>query len=240
MGRRFWTRAETQYVIDHYASQTACEIASQLGRTDKAVYQHAFSLGLTDKRSADEIEKRDVEILRLHKLGWSAGEMESRVGINQRTIRSRINKMGHTPNGRNARYRRRVAANTRKQCQEAGVANLAELRVLEYKRVAKRYGWPDHLSIRSVQIVETLYRQGPMTRKQLAVAIGMHWIGSRKTFRGRVPGGSYLAELQRAGLVVRLESAITHKGKGNHEDLYMVGLGVEPCRKTKSLSQSQT
>lgn len=240
MPRKFWTANETKYVVDHYATQTAGEIAMHLDRTEKAIYQHAFGLGLTEKRSVDEIENRDIEIRRLHKLGWSASEMESRIGIGRRTINSRIHKMGSNPNGRNDRYRRRVAENTRKQCHDAGVSNLAQLRVLEHKKVARRYGWPDHLSLRSVQIVETLYRRGPMTRKQLAVAIGMNWIGSRRSLKGTVPGGSYLAELQRAGLVVRLASAITHKGKGNHEDLYMVGLGVEPCRKPKGQSQSQT
>ncbi len=30
----------------------------------------------------------------------------------------------------------------------------------------------------------------------------------------------------------RLESAVSRKGRGNQEDLYMIGLGVEPCRKS--------
>lgn len=235
-----WNAADSRYVETNYGKHTVNEIAKHLGRSASSVYQHAVKVGAAKKYCKDEIAKRDAKIRELHAKGWSAGEMESVVGINSRTINERIHKMGLVPNGRNQRYRNRVAETTKNQCNLAGVKNLGELRSKEMKRVAQRFGWPDNLALRSVQIIETLYQRGPMTRRQIAEAIGLRWNGSRKTFGNtRVPGHSYLAELQRAGLVVRLESAITHKGKGNHQDLYMVGLGVEPCQQARKQSLLQ-
>lgn len=235
-----WKPSETKYVQRNYGKKSAQQIADHLRRSVRSVYQHATKCGAAGTYDKSQIARRDKKIKQLHAKGWSASEMESLVGIGRRTINARINQMGLTPNGRNERYRKRVAQKTREQCMAAGVASLGELRAKEMKRVAHRLGWPDHLALRSVQILETLYQQGPMTRKQIAKAIGMRWVGSRKTFSTkRVPGHSYLAELQRAGLVVRLESAITHKGKGNHQDLYMVALEVEPCQEARTRYQSQ-
>lgn len=235
-----WKPSETKYVQRHYGKKTVKDIAEHLGRSVGSVYQHATKCGAASTYDKTEIAWRDKKIKQLHGKGWSASEMESIVGIGHRTINARITRMGLKPHGRNERYRKRVAKKTREQCNAAGVANLGELRSKEMKRVAQRLGWPDTLALRSVQILETLYQRGPMTRKQIAEAIGIKWVGSRKTFSTkRVPGQSYLAELQRAGLVVRLESAITHKGKGNHQDLYMVALEVEPCQEARARYQSK-
>lgn len=239
MTRRPWSDADLRYVAKHYRNKPVEEIAAKLNRSRGAVYQQAAKLGVITPIDRELQAKRERGIRRWHANGWSSREIGEKIGMHPRSVRDKMHALGLTPNGRNERYRKRVAATTRKQCKEAGVANLGELRSKEFKRLAKRLGWPDHLSLRAVQILETLYQQGPMTRRQIAKAIDVPWRGSRKSLGNpRVPGGSYLAELQRAGLVIRLESAITHKGSGNHQDLYLVALGVEPCQQTRKPFQS--
>lgn len=234
MAGRFWTESEDGYLVASYGKKTAAAIGERIGRTRRAVYQRALKLGIVETRDDAAIAARDKKIWHLHSQGWNASEMVPVVGIDGRTINSRIHKLGLEPHGRGERYRKRVAETTRRQCAKLGVKSLAEVRSLRIREVARDLGWPEHLCLRSVQILEALYQIGPMTRKQIAVAIGVKWLGSRKTFSSnRAEGHSYLAELQRAGLVVRIESAITHKGKGNHQDLYMVGLEVEPCQKNR-------
>lgn len=224
----------------HYGSRTAGQIARHLGRSVGSVYQHANQIGVVKARDRDNESKEMETIRRLHAEGFNAAEIQAKTGVPSRTVNLRLNRMGLKPHGRHERYRKKAAKRAVAQCKAAGVKSLGELRSKEMKRVARGLGWPESLSLRAVQILETLYRCGPMTRKQIAEAIGMRWNGSRRTFsNSRVPGHSYLAELQRAGLVVRLESAITHKGKGNHQDLYLVALEVEPCQEARETYQSQ-
>jgi hypothetical protein len=170
----------------------------------------------------------------LHAKGWVASEIGREVGMHWRSVNKLINKLGIKPNGRNERYRKRVAATTRKQCEKAGVKNLGELRKARFREAVARIGW-EGLSLRGAQIAELLYQRGPMTRKQICEATGMPWKGSRKSLGNcRVPGGSYMAELQRAGVVVRLEAAVKGEGKGKSQDLYMIALGVEKSCQIKN------
>lgn len=240
MAGKPWTDEDDAFMLANYSSMTAAELAEKLGRTPSAVFQRATRCGLAKVRDGKEIARRDEKITQLHAKGWSASEMQETVGIQTRSINKRLTVLGLKPHGRSERYKRRVAKVTQKQCEAAGVHNLGELRALQMKRVARNLGWPDHLSLRSVQILETLYQRGPMTRRQIADAIGVQWRGSRRTFSTRrAPGGSYMAELQRAGLVIRLKKAIKGKGKGRSHDLYMVALEVEPCREKREHYQSQ-
>lgn len=216
------------------------DVAMRLSRSCSSVYQRANILGLSEVMCPHETARIKSRIRTWHARGWSDSEIAAKVGRDRRSVGEMRVRLGLEANGNNERRRRKVSERTKQQCEKAGVANLAEVRSESFKGVARRLGWPDHLSLRAVQILETLYQLGPMTRRQLAPAVGMRWRGSRKTFgNNRVPGGSYLAELQRAGLVIRLEKAITHPGKGNHEDLYMVALEVEPCQKARRQYQSQ-
>jgi hypothetical protein len=232
--KRPWSQRELRYVQTHFGSEFAGDIAIRLKRTRSAVYQVARKLGLSEVRDAQRVERLKRKIEKLNSQGFRDSEIGDRLGIDRRRVCDLRRSLGLPAIGRNESYRRMVARTTKRQCELAGVKSLAELRSKEMKRIARNLGWPDSLSVRAVQILETLYRRGPMTRKQIALAIGMPWVGSRRTFKNnRVPGQSYTAELIRAGLVIRLESAICRPGKGNHEDVYMVGLGVEPCRSKK-------
>lgn len=233
-----FTTREDRTIIANWGKIQASEIAKKLGRNVNSVYNRVYRLGIGEKHDKKAIAKRKVKIAALHAKGYSGQEIADGVGLGRRTVQNHLNRMGLSANGRNERYRKRVAKRTKQQCQEAGVKSLAGIKALEVRKLANGLGWPEHLSLRGLQIVDLLYVRGPMTRKQIAAAIGMRWKSSRKALsNSRVPGGSYMAELLRAGLLVRLESAITHKGKGNHEDVYMVGLEIEPCQIARNKSQ---
>jgi hypothetical protein len=232
MPGKAWTTEQDATIAKHYKKLPVREIALRLCRTESSVYQRASRLGLNDHRDKVELEKRKRKLARLIQQGLSDSEVASRLNMDRRALTEMRCRMGIVANGRSERYRRRVAEKTRRQCREAGVKNLAELRAKRFEEFVSSLGWAG-LSVRAAQIAEALHKRGPMTRRQICDAIEMPWRGSRKSLStNRVPGGSYLAELQRAGIVVRLRSAITHSGKGRREDLYMIGLGVEPCRKT--------
>jgi DNA-binding IclR family transcriptional regulator len=94
-----------------------------------------------------------------------------------------------------------------------------------YKAFAKESGWPDDLRPRAVQILNLLASHGmPLTRKQIAEKIGMPWKGSRKSLHSNDKEGSYLANLQARGLVIKLgKIANTNCGRGSGVSLYTLG-----------------
>lgn len=241
MDKRFYTQEQRDALIANYGKMLAKDLAKMIGRSVSSVHNTALRYGLTEKRDHDLIESRAQKVAELNAQGWSDQEVADAIGISRRSIRNYRDKLGLEPNGRNERYRKRVSENTRRQLEKAGVSSLAGLKSLEVKKYVRSLGWPDTLSLGSAFILELLYTRGPMTRRQLSEATGFRWKGTRKSLcNNRVPGGSYLAELQRAGLVVRLKNAINGMIVSGHgrQDIYMVGLEVEPCQKTRGLSRS--
>jgi Putative ATPase subunit of terminase (gpP-like) len=226
-----WSTRDDKRLRRLYGRTPAAKIAKLMGRTISSVYQRANKIKLSNPLDFDAIRHRKDQAKKLYANGWSDAEVAAAVGISRRTMTDSRNRMGIPANGKNhPRFRARVAATTARQCAAAGVRNLGELRSKRFREFVASTGW-GNVSIRSAQIAEALYRLGPMTRRQICAAIGMQWRGSRKTFStSRVPGGSYMAELQRAGYVVRLDAAVSKKGKGRCQDLYMIGLDVEPCK----------
>lgn len=222
---RYWKPWQQAFVAAHYRRARTATIAACLGKSPHAVYLTANRLGLSEKQSTP-IRDQHAEFMRLHRLGWSDAEVAAALGVTREGVteyRSR-QKPPLPANGRNERYRRRVAENTKRQCQEAGVASLAEVRVLAFRDFAKRNGWPEDLRPRAVQILNLLYDNGPMTRRQIVAAAGMRWRGSRPSLCSNDPEGSYLANLIARGLVVSLGriGTVHGKGKGRSVQVYAV------------------
>jgi transcriptional regulator len=236
MTRRFWTDREDAYMRENYRKQPAAKTAKRLNRSLRSIYQRANTLGLNEQRDQKALAKRKARIKTLHAKGWSDSEIAADIETDRRNVTRLRNTMGIPANGRNARYRKKVVARTKQQLKKAGAKSLADIKRREVQKLANKLGWPDHLSLRSIQIVETLYRHGPMTRRQIAATVGLPWKGRKTMGNKNVPGQSYMAELQRAGLVIHLPRAISRRGKGNNEGIYMVALEVEPCpiKTTKS------
>jgi len=73
------------------------------------------------------------------------------------------------------------------------------------RREAAASGWPQGLLLTETRILDALALHGPMTRKEIADAIGLPWTNSINVFHaGNAPGGNYLRHLVKTGLVVRL------------------------------------
>jgi hypothetical protein len=110
--------------------------------------------------------------------------------------------------------RQKVAEKTRQQLQRAGLPSIGHLRVEAFKKYARDHGWPEDLQVREVQILNAMWDRGPMTRREIAAAIGMPWKGTRKSLMGNRIGGSYLATLMRRGMVVNLGRIVKHPDAG--------------------------
>lgn len=229
-----WKASDDVFLRKHFGKLTAAEIGKAINRSTGSVYQRASNLGLIQKRDPVEQKRRRDLVAKHAKQGLSDSEVAAIVGIERRTVGDIRTKLGIPANGRSERFRKRVAAKTREQCAKAGVKNLAELKSEKVRELARKYGWPEYLSLRSIQIAEVLYRRGPMTRRQIAEAVGLPW-KDRGTFKNRhVRGHSYMSELMQSGIVVKLDRAIKGKGKGKSCGLYMIALGVEPCPRSES------
>lgn len=226
--RRPWTEAEQAKLERWYHSKPASEIAKLLRRTKTSVYQQARKIGLHEERDTERINRVCELIKKYNPQGWLDSEIAKVARVERRTIAEWRLKLQLPSNKGNDRHRRKVAEQTRKQVKAIGLKNLAEVRSLAFRQFAEKHGWPAHLSPRAVQIVEHLYKIGPMTKRQIAAVVGMPFRGSKKTLCSSTPGGSYLAELQRAELVIRLPRAVDHGGRGRQVSLYMMVPGACP------------
>lgn len=249
---RYWSIEEIKIVRDHYHSHTAPQIAVMLGLQPRAalnVYKIAAAIGLRKlARLDDELLNQVGE---LHAKGLNDVEIAKRLGSTRDTIHHvRFDRLRLPMVEDACSEARRRGVKT--QFARLGVSNAAELRSLAYRKYAAENGWPEDLRPREVQILNVLSAQGvPMTRQELAAAIGMKSkpedygrSGQRKLLAGNGPGGSYPASLARRGLVTILwrsgpQCKATGKGNGRRVNLYALGPAAlaiiqeraESCRK---------
>ncbi|OWY59511.1 hypothetical protein B7486_74185, partial [cyanobacterium TDX16] len=192
--RKRWTRAEDAAMRRHYGPGpehlTAAEIARRLGRTVKSIHEHAKFMGLVYQSRADTSDPAfDSGLRRLHAVGHTDPEIAGSLGCERHTVSLARRRLGLPSNRGGERHRRNVAARTADQCRAAGVRSLAEVRSLAFARRAAEAGWPADMPPRCCQILDAMEARGPMTRREIAEAIGATWIGSRRSLKGRVPGG---------------------------------------------------
>jgi hypothetical protein len=230
--RRPWTDTDRLVVREHFRKVPASQIARQLGRTPSGVFQCARNMGLSipQRFKAPDmvafIRARNAE-------GWSDAEIAAARGVDRHAVGHVRKSLGLPCNGKTSdRYRARVRAKTAEQLKAAGVPTLAALRCKVYRERSRAAGWPEDLRPRAVQMLSVLWERGPQTRRQLAEAIGMPWLGSRKSLVSNDPGGSYLAYLIARGLVISLGrvGTVHGKGKGRSVQVYSLPLFLERGR----------
>lgn len=253
MNGRPWTDAERDRVRAEYGIMPAAQLAALLGRPLSSLYQMADKLGRVE-RAHWATDQQVVDALReLHPQGYSDAEICELLGdrlgvaVNRHRVGELRRTIGLPTNNATQRYRDRVRENTRKQLNAAGVESLAQLRDERWKQWKRDLGWPEELTVRAVQSLELFYRHGALTRVQLCQMLG---VSSKKRTApiSNGPGGTVLAELQRAGLISRVRKGKkipyetkTHEqpwGNRNrtsvrnirfkHIDVYMINPGVEP------------
>lgn len=251
--RTLWTSTEVAFLRANYGRRPVEDIACKLGREVRKVYAAAARLGLTKR--VEPISRADrATIRRLAKAGICNRCIGRELGRARCTIRRQRRKLGFPDLEGKAtqptceRCIAKVRANTKKQCRDAGVKSLADIRALAYREFARENGWPEQLRPREVQILNALAARGvPMTRLEIAEAIGMRTdrMGANGTLAllvGNGDGGTHTATLLRLGLLGVLKRASPGApGKGFYfrsRDLYILGpaalaiLEARACKET--------
>jgi len=228
---RFWLAHELAMVRRLYWRVPAGVIAATIGRSRRAVSQRASLLGLARPRRRATDQDRET-ITRMAADGACNRCIGRACGLDRHAVARIRREIGARPlevRGSVGTCRQcveRVRAATREQCRRAGVASLAEIRIREFRRFAEASGWPADLRPRAIQMLDALWELGPMTRRQIAAAIGMPWKGSRDSLTSNDPEGSYLAHLMARGLVMQVGRCIRGDGPGRNVYLYSLAPGV--------------
>jgi len=223
--RKLFTPEEIEYVKAH-AHESSLAVCRKLGRDHHAVLNLRWRLGIGRKHA--DFGPRFVTFIREKAYqGWTATEMAKEWRCDRHAVSRRCKLLGISLERWSPRQISRVRKKTREQCRKAGVSSLAAVRVKAFKDYARRYGLPEDLLPREVQIINFLCRNGPSTRRQIAAGVGFPWKGSRKSLTGNRPEGTYLMHLINRGFVVNLGRVVKGKGSGYSTCLYSVPLTFE-------------
>ena len=236
MSGRLWTQDDLDYLRRWHGRRPVPLIAHALKRTVSSTYRKAVQCGLSTGKQSQLGTKLESFLREKHALGWSDAEIATAFGCERHTVGDWRKRFGLASNAYSEHFRRRVARKTRQQLRTAGVGSLKDLQVEAWRQRAREMGWPEDLRWRSIQILEALYTRGPLTRREIAEAIGMPWKGSRKSLVSNDPEGSYLAHLQARGLVIRLGRVVRGKGSGYSTNLYSLALHVQKAGKEVCLA----
>jgi hypothetical protein len=233
-GRHYFTRDEARLLRIRYRVDGAAWCARRLKVSIQQVRAAARRLGIARRIPRIDYADLDRFIRRHWPLGWSDREIAdaytARRRITERhTVGDRRRAMALASNALSEHRRRKIAETTRQQLQREKLPTLAALRANRFREYARERGWPENLPPRGVQILDALYERGPMTRRQIAAAVGMPWKGGN-TFNWTPPKytrGSYLADLAARGLVVRMRRAAPGGRGGQKVDLYAIPITVK-------------
>jgi len=230
--RRPWTAQEKAILREHAFIKTANELATMLNRSRKAIEQQRSLLGLV-RRPWFRWDARSRTIVRdMNARGFADTDIGERLGVNRKTVNAERRRLGLQHQGHGPQARKKICQSTRQQLASLGLQSMAQLRLASWAARALERGWPTEINgrpinFRHIQILDVLHDKGPHTRQRLAAAIGMPWKGSRKSLVSNGKGGSYLAELMRAGLVVSLGKCAKGRGRGKSANLYSLTITTE-------------
>ncbi len=218
-----WTDADRQFVADRAGKLTVPQICAKLGRSHVQIQRERARQGLT-RHYTGFGEDFEQFIRAQHALGWSDAEIAAAWKCDRHSVSFRRKSLGLPHNAFSAHRRQRVAEKTRRQLAAAGLSSLADVQKKVWRERALALGWPTDLRFRAVQILEALWNNGPMTRRELAAAVGMPWKGSRRSLTSNDPEGSYLAHLMKRGLVVSLGRCVRPAEGGKCKNVYLYSL----------------
>lgn len=226
---RFWTADEEHQLQALLAEGSTIHAAARaLGRSYQSTYTRAVAAGYRPQRRVLFSASVAATLRARNAAGYSDSEIAEELGCERHTVHDWREKLGLAPAGNSPRRRARVAAKTRDQLQRAGLASIGCLRAAAFARWAVAQGWPADTPPRCVQILNLIWERGPMTRREVAAALGLPWKGIRKTFAATsLPGGSWFAVLLRRGLLVSFRRVVNNHRKGGNTDIYSLADGVQ-------------
>jgi hypothetical protein len=234
-----WTPADVEVLRRDYGRVPAPIIAAAMGRNVWQVRAAAKRYGLASTYAWFTKRREDIETcLRSRNAeGWPDAEVAQELGLDRHAVSGLRRRLGLPSQQYSERVRRKTAAAAAEQCRRMGVPNMGKLRVQVYRARARASGWPEDLRWRAVQILNALWDHGPMTRRQLAEAIGMPWKEGVhcNNLTGNGPGGTYTAELMRRGLVVcmgRIVPARSFRGHPTTVAVYSLPLTIQRAQPT--------
>lgn len=226
--RRRWTEAERAVVRAKYRKVSGAVIARELGRTESQVHKCARRIGLS---IAYRFYEPDMVafIRQKNALGWSDSEIGAARRVDRHAVARVRKQLGLPSHAHGERCKEKLREALKRQLRKIGVATPGQWRVKVFRDRARAAGWPEDLRPRAVQMLNALWNNGPMTRREIADAIGMPWKGSRKSLVSNDPEGSYLAHLMNRGLVVVSKRAfkVTGQGKGYSCNIYSLPIWIE-------------
>lgn len=234
---KLWTEEEIRFVRCNCLLMGASDIGRRLGRSTHSVRNKIQDLGLIRERRNFGPEDYE-ELRRLHALDYTDEQIGSELGYHRSAIGRHRRKIGLRPFSDSPKWIERLHQGNVKQCRLLGIESARELRRYSWRKLARTNGWPEEINGRPVgkrhiQILNALHDYGPHTRVQLARRIGMPvHADQKKILNSKGNGGSYLAELIRAGLVVDLGRIVPAEGelgtrKGRNCHLYALDISVE-------------
>lgn len=244
-----WTADEDQRLRELAYTMSWGDVALAIGQTSTGVFQRAMRLGITRPMKGKSYAALGLTdfIRQHHARSWTDTKIESawnrrhpEATITRSCVSERRRNLALPNNAWSDRQRKRVAKKTREQLERMGLKNLAQLRVHSWAQFAARAGWPGYgLRPRAVQVLNLLYERGPHPRREICQALGLRWKSTRQNGLAanggtKYPdrGGTYLSELMKAGLVVRMRGVIRTKRRGSHPFVYAVAPHVKrrpPC-----------
>jgi hypothetical protein len=218
--RRVWTEGECAIVRELFRKVPGPAIARRLRRSTTEVYQKARLLGLsipqrfTAPDMVEFIKARNAE-------GWPDSEIARARGVDRHAVACVRKQLGLPSNALSERRRDAVRQKTAEQLQRMGLTpgGLASLCYAAHRKFARDSGWPEDLLIRETQILNAMWDRGPMTRREIAQAIGM-----------RTDKHSYLATLMKRGMVICMPRKVQTGRRGGNVNLYMLSLTIRRTR----------
>jgi hypothetical protein len=228
-----WTRREITIVVKNYRTRGAAWCSRATGRTVSSVYQIAKVWNLSSKRDCLTDNQILSALKKLHPKGYTDSDIAQwlRSKYNKLVNRHRIGLLRKTlglgSNKSSDRSRKRVARQTKRQLAAVGWASLSQARVESLNAWKRSLGWPEHLSMRSVQALEAFWQLGPgvpITRLQLCELMGV--VPRKRTCpASNAAGGTVMAELQRAGFIESVRRGVPGTVSGKKGSQRQTGAG---------------
>lgn len=241
--RKSWSSADDELLRQRYGTVKCADLAAELGRTTHAVYNRALELGVvTRRRVVSDLQIRQA-IGRYYPLGYSDAEIAQclRKETGLPADRHRVGRMRRhmqLGNTRLTEYQRgRVRNKTNEVLAAKGWQSLAHVRSARHREFIRGLGWPESLSLRSAMVATLLWQRGPMTRLEICAAMGLQ-NPHRTDPKSNRQGGTAMAELIRAGIVVGLQKAKRGDGRGRAVNVYLIAPGVVPNEQHEEDSES--
>ncbi|MFO0939855.1 MAG: hypothetical protein U0930_03730 [Pirellulales bacterium] len=160
---------QKEFIKANYRTKGCRWVAGQLGRTLRSVYSQVSSMGFTEHREFLTDDVIIAAIQELHPQGRTDPDVVKHLyqqhGLT--TDRHRVGKLrrrlGLESNACSDHRRRQVSEKTKLQLQSAGFSQLCDLRIAQWNEWKRSLGWPDSLTVRSVQALECFWM--PITQR---------------------------------------------------------------------------